>query len=423
MTSVAAKEPHAPAETLVGRQPIFDRTMNVVAYELLYRSSAANHANVVNQDQATSQVIINSFLEIGLQSLVGSKLAYINMPEKFLTGQHPIPFSKEQVVLEVLEHVEVHEELLNGLRRLRDAGYTIALDDFELTEKTKPLVRTAQIIKLDVMNIEPALVRKRFEILRRLGVKLLAEKIETQEMFEFCKKLGFDFFQGYFLCRPNIVKGAQMPTNRLALLQLLSDINKPDIEVHQLEKTVSRDVGLSYKLLRVINSAQFGVRNKVESLKQALVMLGMKNIKHWATLIAMASIDNKPYELIVVSLQRARMCQLIAEARRAPNGDAYFTAGLFSTLDAVLDKPFAEVLPQLSLTEELNAALEKHEGPIGAVLKSCMAYEQGDWAATPLDGLSATALQKSYLESIRWASDILTQMLGAPPAASATSPK
>jgi len=185
----------------------------------------------------------------------------------------------------------------------------------------------------------------------------------------------------------------------------------------------SQDLPLSYKLLRVINSAQFGVRSKVESLKQALVMLGMKNIKHWTTLIAMASIDNKPYELIVVSLQRARMCQLIAESRRVANSDAYFTVGLFSTLEAVLDKPIAELLPHLSLTEELNAALEKFEGPVGAVLQSCVAFVNGDWIATPLQGTSSAELQKAYLESIRWSGDILRQMTGPPSDDSTGAPK
>ncbi len=410
MTAAEQTTPHQ--ETLVGRQPIFDRSMNVVAYELLYRSHGGNRADIVDQDQATSQVIVNSFIEIGLKALVGDKAAYINLPEGFLSGKHPIPFPKEQVVLEVLEHVQANEEVLNGLRKLRDAGYKIALDDFELTEATRPLVRTAHIVKLDVMSTNRATIQKRFDEVHRMGLKVLAEKIETQDMFEFCRNLGFEYFQGYFLCRPHVVKGAPMPTNRLALLQLLTAINDPEIQVNQLEQVVSHDVGLSYKLLRVINSAHFGVRNKVESLKQALVLLGIKNIKHWATLIALSSIDNKPYELVVVTLQRARMCQLLAERRHVPNADAYFTAGLFSTLEAVLDKPFSELLPQLSLTDELNLALERFDGPIGAILKACIAYENGHWDSARIPGAPPIELKKCYLDSISWTSDILTTMLG-----------
>lgn len=388
--------------------------MNVLGYELLYRSGNATHANVVDHDHATSQVIINSFLEIGLDNLVGSRQAFINMPESFLAGRNPIPFASDRVVLEVLEHIRIDGDMLRGLTELRAQGYMLALDDFELTPQTRPLLQLASIVKLDVMGVDPKLVRSRADMLRPFGVKLLAEKIETQEMLEECKKAGFDYFQGYFLSRPNIVKGAQMPANRLALLQLLARLNDPNIETPELEKIVERDVGLSYKLLRVINSAAVGMRSKVESVRHAMVMLGHKSIKHWATVISLAAVDDKPYELVVVSLQRARFCQLLAQQLKSSNVEAYFTAGLFSTLEAMLDKPYSELLPQLSLSDEINAALTGRAGTMGAVLDACISFERGDWKDAGLAGSSVHDLQRRYLDAIQWASEIATQMMASP---------
>jgi len=400
------------AETLVARQPIFDRNMEVVAYELLFRRNNAEQADVVDHDQATSQVIVNAFMEIGIGNLVGDKLAYINMPTAFLLGDYPIPFPHEKVVLEVLEHVEANEKMIAALQRLSLAGYVIALDDFVYSEKTKPFLKLARVVKLDVLNVQVDTLRKQVGQLLPYKTKLLAEKIETQAMFEQCKRLGFEYFQGYFLCRPQVVKGATLPANRLQLLRLLAELNDPDIQMHTLEKTVSSDVSMSYKLLRVINSAQFGMRQKVESLHHALVLLGVKKIREWATLIVLTSIDNKPRELFVISLQRAKYCQLLALARGAPNPDAYFTAGLFSTLDALLDKPFAELVAQLSLADELNQALLERRGLIGEVLASVIAYEQADWEGIVLAGVAPAQLRDCYLEAVQWSREAAQQLSG-----------
>ena len=407
--STTASIPHI-TETLVARQPIFDRNLEVVAYELLFRRNNAEHANVVDHDQATSQVIVNAFMEIGIGNLVGDKLAYINMPAAFLLGDYPIPFPQEKVVLEVLEHVEVTEKLIAALRRLSLAGYVIALDDFVYSEKTKPLLKLAQIVKLDVLDVKLDGLRKQVAQLLPYKLKLVAEKIETQAMFDQCKRLGFEYFQGYFLCRPQVVKGATLPANRLQLLKLLAELNDPDIELHVLEKTVSSDLSLSYKLLRVINSAQYGMRQKVESLHHALVLLGVKKIKDWATLIVLTSIDNKPRELFVISLQRAKFCQKLAQILGVSNVDAYFTAGLFSTLDALLDKPFPELIAQLSLADELNQALIEGSGAIGKVLTAVIAYEQADWDKVGLAGITPAQLRDGYLEAVQWSREAAQQL-------------
>ena len=412
MTALPIINPISPvaAETLVARQPIFDRNMDVVAYELLFRRGNAEQANVVDHDQATSQVIVNAFLEIGIGNLVGDKLAYINMPTAFLLGDYPIPFPQEKVVLEVLEHVEVNEKLIAALTRLSLAGHVIALDDFVYSEKSKPLLKLAHVVKLDVLDVKPEVLRKQVAQLATFKLKLVAEKIETQAMFDQCKRLGFHYFQGYFLCRPQIVKGATLPANRLQLLKIMAELNDPDIQMNALEKAVSSDVSLSYKLLRLINSAQYGMRQKVESLHHALILLGVKKIKDWATLIVLTSIDNKPRELFVISLQRAKCCQLLAQLLGAPNSDGYFTVGLFSTLDALLDKPFVELIPQLSLTDELSQGLLERVGPVGEVLAAVIAYEEARWDRIAVPGITPIQLRDCYLKAVQWSREAAQQL-------------
>lgn len=398
------------SEVLVGRQPIFDAKLNVVAYELLYRSSGTNRADVQDQHSATSQVIVNTFMDIGLTKLVGDKTAYINMPAGFLTGEFPIPFPESKVALEVLEHVEVTPALVESLRKLAKQGYPIALDDFVLKDDKLPLLELAQVVKIDVLAMKFDEVRKSVVKLRPRKLKLLAEKIETQEMFDECKKLGFHFFQGYFLCKPVIVKGTRLSPNRLQLMRVLAELNNPNLEFKQLEQLISQDVALSYKMLAVINSAQYSMSQKVDSLRQALVLLGIKNIKSWATLVTLTSIDNKPSELFMISLMRAKLCELLARALKTASIESCFTVGLFSTLDALLDQSFDVLLSSLALSDEVNAALLERKGPMGEILRSVIAFERGDWANVKLPGVSTRVVQDSYLEAARWAKDICSQL-------------
>lgn len=399
-------------ETFIGRQPIYDRRLKVFAYELLYRGSETNAAGQVNGEQATSQVILNTFMDIGLENIVGPHQAFINMTRDFLLMEDPLPFPVDRVVLEILEDVQVDARLVHAVRALARDGYLIALDDFVFDESKRALVEIAHIIKIDLLALDRAALHEHVDMLRGSKVKLLAEKVETQDDFEHCRALGFDYFQGYFFCRPKVIKGQRVPANRLTTLHLLAKLQNPEAQVNELDRIIAHDVTLSYRLLRLVNSAYYALPKQVESIRQAVVYLGSRTIKMWASLLALSNIDDKPGELLTTSLVRARMCELLATAARLPSLDSFFTVGMFSALDAILDTPMDRVLQALPLSEEIRAALLHHEGAPGAALKCVLAYERGDWDAVAFQDLSEQTLKDSYLAAIAWADGIKGELGG-----------
>jgi EAL and modified HD-GYP domain-containing signal transduction protein len=394
----------------VGRQPIYNRELEVVAYELLFRSGESNQAGCVDGDQATSQVIHNTFVEIGLDTIVGEKLAFINFTRGFILQDYAAVFPAHRVVIEVLEDIAVDAKLLTAIRALSVQGYTIALDDFVFRDHLRPLVELADIVKVDILALDRPTLQDNAARLRQYNVKLLAEKVETRDDFDFCRHLGFDYFQGYFLCHPDIVKGQRSPANRLSVLRLLAKLQAPEIEFDELEAMISQDVVLSYKLLRLINAAIYGLPKKVESIRQALLLLGTRFITAWVSLITLTGIDDKPRELMVTALLRGKMCELLAQAMQLPGKDIYFTIGLFSVLDAILDLPMSEVLKPLPLAEDISHALLSHEGIMGQTLHCVIAYERGQWDAVTCHELDRGVIKDAYLQAIAWAATVSDEL-------------
>jgi EAL and modified HD-GYP domain-containing signal transduction protein len=392
----------------VGRQPIFDRDSNLYAYELLFRDGAQNSAGVLDGDQATSQVIINVFLEIGLDRIVGPHRAFINLTRRFFTDQESLPLPAERVVLEVLEDVPSDPEVIAGLSAYVRDGYLVALDDFVFDESLRPLIELAHIIKIDLKAFSRSGLEEQVQLLRAWDVKLLAEKVETEEEFDYCRRLGFDYFQGFFLSRPNIVQGAQLPPNRLGVLQLLAKLQDPTAEASDLEEIIGHDVALSYKLLRYLNSAFFALPREVESLRAAVIYLGTQTIQRWASLLLLARLAERPSELMSQSLQRAKMCEVLAKLANRLHSDSYFTVGLFSLLDAVMRVPFQEIVEALPLTIEVHDALLRFQGPYGEALTSVIAYEQGYFRESQFADLTPAQMTEAYLESVSWASHATT---------------
>jgi EAL and modified HD-GYP domain-containing signal transduction protein len=393
-------------DVFIGRQPIYARGLDVVAYELLFRGGDVDFAEFTEGDRATSQVILNAFTEIGLERVVGERLAFLNLTRGFITGEYPLPVPKEQVVLEVLEDVHADPEVLQGLRSLKDRGYRIALDDFVVNDLNRDLLPLADIVKVDVLALEPHEVRAQIEGLREFGVQLLAEKIETQEMFRACRDLGFDLFQGFFLSRPNVIKDRVLPANRVNLLHILAELHEPGCDLERVNELATHDVALSYKLLRHINTARFGLRREVESIRETLLYLGTENVRSLASLFLMASIDDKPHDLILTSMLRAKMCSSLATAHGALDPHQAFTVGLFSTLDAMMDAEMDAVLERLPLANDLRGALLRREGGLGEVLASTLAYERGDWERVPCLGLTRGQIKGAFLEAVEFVEDV-----------------
>jgi len=392
-------------DVLLARQPIYDSELVIYAYELLFRSNKNERVNEVGADTATSVVLLNAFSEIGIHNVVGEQRAFINFTRNLLLD--PPPFASGEIVIEVLEDVTPDTEVINSLKSFKEQGFIIALDDFEYHESLQPLVELADIIKIDVTALSEEKIAEHVAQLKIPGTALLAEKVETQEMYNYCKELGFDYFQGYFLSRPKIMKGRKVPANKLVVMKLIADLQSPDTNPKQLHDTISKDPGLSFKLLRMINSAAYRRVNKIESLFRAIILLGEKDIRRWASLLALSQLDDKPHALSELTMVRAKMCELIGGHIHAQQSDLFFTVGLLSMMEAYFDTPMEELLQSMALSDEIEQALLQQEGILGFVLKTSIAYERGDWAGIDWNTLtqhhlSLTDVKQAYLDSLQW---------------------
>ena len=397
----------SPPDVFVGRQPIFDRNLAVVAYELLFRADTEDgSAEFTNADQATASVLVNTFVEIGLDTVVGNKQAFLNFTRGLLTQDYGRVFPPDRVVLEVLEDVEVDEDLLRGIQGLSQSGYTIALDDFTHQENLLPLLSVADIIKVDLPAIDRSRLGEHVAALRTRDVRLLVEKVETQDEFDECKRLGFDYFQGFFLCRPNIVSAPRSPTNRLAVFQLLAKLKRPNVEFEELGRIITTDTVLSYKLLRLSNSALLGGRREFKSIEQAVVHLGLDAISTWAAILLLSRLDDTPPPLLNAALVRALMCEELGIAMSAREEGSFFVVGLFSLLDVLLSRPLPEVLGLLPLAIEIKDALLRQSGPMGAALRCVANYEKGEWEEVRCAGLDQPAIARAYLNAVRRAREL-----------------
>lgn len=396
---------------LLARQPIFNRELKVVGYELLCRNSDLDFNSTRGGDAASSQVLLNAFTELSIEDVVGKNLAFVNFTRTLL--DNPPPFSRQQLVVEVLEGQKIDAAMLHALKKLRERGFTIALDDFELNADTECLIAYADIIKLDVLVLGPERLRQHIDGIKSYGIQVLAEKIETYAMLEQCKNLGFDLFQGYFLAKPQIVSGRPISENKQSVLQLLSALYDPNAPLEKIERMIASDTMLSFKILRLINSAAFGLNREVDSLRQAIMLLGLNKLRNWVNLLALSNLGGKPHELSVTALTRARLCELLADKMVGKGrGDSFFTVGLLSTLDAFLDMPIDYLLTHLSLSDPVNQAILNHQGPEGKILHIVLANEQGYWHLIDRDyleskGVTLEDLATLYLESLVWVTETI----------------
>ena len=402
---------HPLQRALIGRQPVYDGDVRVFAYELLYRGEQSNQATFLDGDSATANVMLNTFLEIGLGQIVGDgHKAFINITRSILLQRLCQALPADRVVLEVLENIEPDPLILEALTELSEQGYTIALDDFVFHESLRPLVALADLIKVDVLALPNETLKEHVRILRQYPVKLLAEKVESHEDFEFCQSLGFDYFQGYFFCKPKIVEGRRVPANRITILNLLSKLQDQKIEVSKLEEVIKNDVSLSFKILRYVNSAYCGLPKQVDSIGQAACMVGIDRLRMWATLMALGSLEDKPYELLEIAVIRAKMCEHLGIALREDSTERFFMTGLFSVLDGFFDCEMSEILDSLPLSPDISTALLARDGILGQVLNCIIAYEKGDWEEIHCSELEPYSIRDAYLEAIQWSSQMLKSL-------------
>jgi c-di-GMP-related signal transduction protein len=367
----------------VARQPIFDARKSLFAYELLFRDSLTNMVPHIDGDVATSRLLSNSFLTIGLESLSGGNRVFINFTQNLLVQEVPALFPCDQTVVEILEDVKPEDEVIRACRSLSQKGYLLALDDFVFQAGMGPLVELADIIKVDFRQIQIGEIQANLNQLGSAKARLLAEKVETHEEFRRAAEMGFEYFQGYFFSRPEIVQGKEIPSSQIGLLKTIALVNEPDFALAEVEKLISQDLGIAYKLLRYINTAYFRRLNRIQTIQQALIILGEKEVRRFVSLLALSAVAaGKPIELIRNSFIRARFCELLGRASSCPETpDALFTIGLFSSINAVLDQPMEAIVEKLPLSNCAAAALVSRNGTLGNYLNLVESYEQGDWAS------------------------------------------
>ncbi len=402
-------------DVYMARQPIFNKKKNIYGYELLFRGGTANAFPDIDGDTATSKVLANSFFNMGIEQIVGKKVAFVNFTRDLLLKRVPSMFPREKLVVEVLENVEAEQEIIEACKDLSAEGYIIALDDFFYEADLKPLVQLADIIKMDFRATSMEDIESHVENLSEYGVKFLAEKVETHEEFQKASEMGFEFFQGYFFSKPQIVRGKEIPPSKINLIQLVAEANKEDFRFDELEKLVARDVSISYKLLSYINSAFFRRVHEISSIKQAIVMLGETGMKRFISLIVMAKLaEDKPDELIRNSIIRAKMCELLAQYSKSGVSDSeLFTLGLFSRIDAIMDQEMEALMEKLPLSDQIKNALVAGKGVLGDFLRLVDSYEKGDWESFS-KAVKDTAVDEGkvpvcYMEALGWA-DSLAQI-------------
>jgi c-di-GMP-related signal transduction protein len=364
----------------IARQPILNRKREVFAYELLFRSGIQNFCEGINPDQASASMLDTSLL-IGLQKLTGGQRAFVNCPRDFLLRDYISLFPRDQIVVELLETIKPDKEIVDACRRLKQEGYLLALDDFVDTPDWAPLVALADFIKVDFRLSSETEQRSLTAKYAAKGIRMLAEKVETPEEFADAMSTGYSLFQGYFFCRPEILRQRSIPASKRVYLELLQATSSPDFNLNLLASQIKHDASLTFKLLRYLNSTAFGFRAEIHSISQALNLLGEREVRKWIAVVFVGVMaDGKPDELMTVPLVRGRFCELLApHVGMANQASDLFLLGLLSVMDAILDQPLYVVLMELSVRNEIKQALLGQSVPYRSVLDIAIALECADW--------------------------------------------
>lgn len=358
------------SEIFVGRQPILDRKGVLYGYELLFRGGYnPNQAEFDNADLATATVVSNSMMGFDLEDLVGSAKAFINFPESFFSVDLEPIFSPNNIVIEVLEDVPVTEEVIQSLKKLKSMGFQIALDDFVFKKKFIPFLELADIIKIDIENLELKKLPLVFEKIRKVSkAKLLAERVETKKQYKVCKASGVDFFQGYFFAKPEVVAGKNISVSALHLMELLQKVTDPNISLEELENIINKDIGMTHKILKLAHQFKSANMPDVDSLGQILRVFGLKRVQTWAATISMSSFDHVIPEVFDIARTRAIFLRKSAEYESLQNLDSYYLVGMMSMIDVILSRPMETALSQLPLSESIKDGLLKKKGDYGRLI-------------------------------------------------------
>lgn len=388
---------------IMGRQPIFDAHYGVHGYELLFRNGDPVRPD---GDVMTADVLVHAGLDSGLRALVGTKPAFVNTTRSFLVGDNEMPLSPEEVVIEVLGEVQVDSEVLAGCRRLVRSGFTLALDGYA-SEADDALLDVVSIVKLDVLRLGQDQLDRAVQRCRNFPLKLVAKKVEARQQFNACLDLGFDLFQGYLLSRPEVVEGTILAPSKLTCLRVLDRLCDPQASFGEVEDIVRSDPGLSYRFLKAAGvGAHQGLFRRLDSVRDALVLLGERRLRAWVVLMLLAGAREGSDEQFTIAMTRARMAELMALSLSPRLTDAAFTAGLVSSFDLLLHAPLSTVLEELSLSAELQDALLHHSGVLGDLLDDVITWELGAGHLQLRSGVAPGEAEHCYLQALSWANEV-----------------
>lgn len=389
---------------MVGRQPILDKKENLFAYELLFRSSDNNE--IRDGEQATADVITNSLESIGLLNLTQNKPAFINFTAKMIKNKIPDILSSESIYIEILETVEVDQEIVEICRELKNEGFKIVLDDFVFKETMIELVKIADIIKIDFLDSNKKVRKETLNLIKNKynnQAKFLAEKIEDYSDLKEAKEFEYDYYQGFYFTKPDIVSGKKVEPYKLSYNSIIEELNKENPDFRKIEDNIKQDLSMSYSLLRLVNSAAYGY--DINSIRQGIVLLGVDKLKKWSLLYSFKNMNNnKPDILLKTSLVRAYFAEALK--KHLDIDEDLFILGLFSLINAYLDRDLEEILPQISMKTEIKEALISKEGKLGDVLKLINIYEKSNWEKLSEFSLDSAAIFNDYLEAIEKAEKI-----------------
>ncbi|MFT6470824.1 MAG: EAL and modified HD-GYP domain-containing signal transduction protein [Neptuniibacter pectenicola] len=392
---------------LLARQPILDKELNTIAYELLYRDAEGMGPQLpFDGTQATAEVLLNAYSSIFQDSRIRTLPAFINFNAEWLYNGNLPALKPDALVLEVLEDVAITEKIVQRLHILSDKGYRIALDDFFYDKSWEPALALAKIVKIDIQQLSPVQLIAHVTELKKHQVTLLAEKVETHDEFEYCKKLGFKLFQGYFFCRPQLIEGRTLSCNDLTTLQLITELESEDATAQSLEAIVCKDPELVLRLLKIVNSARFSLSRNISSISEAIIALGVDELKKWVLLISTTQAPHTSNALIQEILVRARMCEKIADDYDAINPSTAFMTGMLSGIDAMLNLELSDIMEQLPVSSEVSTALLEQSGLLGQLLNDVKHYMAGEWDELNDPNLTAS-LKQAQEESLLWVLDTL----------------
>lgn len=399
----------------VASQPIFNTKTEIFGYELLYRAGQDSTGyDAADANSATRDVIVTAFSDIGIEEITGGKKAFVNFTADLILHDTPLMLSNNILVVELLENIRPTEEVLAACRKLKKRGYLIALDDFVYSEEYEPLIKLADIIKIDFLNCSEMEIKTQVRKISSGRRKiLLAEKVETYGDLEFARSLGFTLFQGFFFCKPKINSSKSIDTLKISKLMLLKYIADPDVSFFDLANVIKRDVVLSYRLLKIVNSAYYGLKYSITGILHALTILGLDEIKKWVSLILLSEIKaTKPNELIRAALVRGMFMEKLAvHLKKRKNRDEYFMVGLFSLSDAIMDSPMEFILRQSHLSPEICEPLITGQGQMAELLQIIVHIEQAQWDEAKIIseqyGIEQRRVNRIYIESMVSANKLL----------------